>query len=208
VRFLNNDLKEITMKAVLMITIACLVAATAMAQQETIFKGPIKSGGYGAPIIKFGQIGDESAIWVGAKGGWIINHTLMLGGGGYGLVSEVDEYEIGGVPIRRLGVGYGGFIMEYIHKSNRLVHFTFETLIGGGGASYWYHENDTYWNDNYTDSFFALEPGMSIMVNFTENIQVGAGVSYLYTSGFEFSDFDDSDLTGPMGHFLMKFGYF
>jgi len=98
--------------------------------------------------------------------------------------------------------------MEYINKSNRLVHFAFETMIGAGGASYWYHDSDVYWNDNYTDSFFALEPGLSIMLNITENIRVGAGVSYLYTSGFEFDDFEDSDLTGPMGHFLMKFGYF
>ena len=103
------------MRAILVLIMAGLMVAHAMAQQETIFKGPIKSGGYGAPVIKFGQIGDESAIWVGAKGGWIINHTLMLGGGGYGLVSEVDELCIGGVPYRRLGVGYGGFIMEYIN---------------------------------------------------------------------------------------------
>jgi len=196
------------MRAILVLVLASLMIAPALAQQETIFKGPIKSGGYGAPVIKFGQIGDESAIWVGAKGGWIINHTLMLGGSGYGLVSEVDEYYIGTVPIRRLGIGYGGFIMEYIHKSSRLVHFSFETLIGAGGASYWYNDSDIYWHDNYTDSFFALEPGMSIMINFTENIRVGAGASYLYTSGFEFSDLDDSDLSGPMGHFLMKFGYF
>jgi hypothetical protein len=196
------------MKAFLVLVLAGLMITPALAQQETIFKGPIKSGGYGAPVIKFGQIGDESAIWVGAKGGWIINHTLMLGGGGYGLVSEVDEWYIDGVPYRRLGIGYGGFIMEYIHKSNRLVHFTFETLIGAGGASYLYHDDYDYWQNNYTDAFFALEPGMSIMLNITENIRVGAGVSYLYTSGFEFSDLDDSDLTGTMGQFLMKFGYF
>jgi hypothetical protein len=198
------------MKSILIILAVCLIAAPVMAGQETIFSGPITSGGYGAPVVKFGKIGDESAIWVGGKGGWLINHAFMIGGGGYGLVSEVGEYEyITYWSQRKLGIGYGGLILEYINKPNRLVHFSFETLIGAGGATYLYHDFYDHWsNDGYSDAFFVLEPGINIMLNFTENIRAGAGVSYLITSGFELDDYEDSDLTGPMGQFMIKFGVF
>ncbi|MCP4581220.1 MAG: hypothetical protein GY839_06350 [candidate division Zixibacteria bacterium] len=200
------------MKSILLVMLVCLVGAPAMAENETIFGGPIVNGGYGAPVVKFGQIGDESAVWVGGKGGWLINHTFMIGGGGYGLANEVGENTdeiFWRYPTRKLGIGYGGFIMEYINKPNRLVHFSFETLIGAGGATYLYRDWDDHWDNNgYTDAFFVLEPGINIMLNFTENIRAGAGISYLYSSGLELYDFDDSDLSGPMGQFVLKFGYF
>jgi hypothetical protein len=104
-------------------------------RDETLISGPVDHGGYGGPSIKVTAIKGNTGVLVGGYGGWFINHTLLIGGGGYGLVSEIkapaqdDEgnnlyYEL----------GYGGFMLEYVNKSHKLCHYTLSTLIGAGGA--------------------------------------------------------------------------
>jgi hypothetical protein len=62
---------------------------SAFAQETTLINGEIESGGFGGPVLKVTSINGENAVMIGGRGGWIINHSLVLGGGGYGLVTEV-----------------------------------------------------------------------------------------------------------------------
>lgn len=75
---------------------------------------------------------------VGGRGGWIINHSLVLGGGGYGVASEVDA-PAGVLPLEGpldIEVGYGGFELEYIIHPMSLVHFNIYNFIGGGATNF------------------------------------------------------------------------
>jgi hypothetical protein len=54
------------------------------AGDETLFSGNVEHGGFGGPVVKFTQIKDEFGVLVGGRGGWIINHSFVLGAGGYG----------------------------------------------------------------------------------------------------------------------------
>ena len=54
----------------------------ASAQDEQLVSGKIESGGFGAPVWKITQINGETAMLTGGRGGWIINHTFVIGGGG------------------------------------------------------------------------------------------------------------------------------
>lgn len=198
------------MKALLILLMICALVAPVWGQrQETIFSGPITSGGYGGAIVKFSDIDGESGIWVGGKGGWIINHSLVIGGGGFGLVSDNKELYLIDGRTRRLTIGYGGLILEYVHNSHKLVHFTGGVLIGAGGAGHIYRD-DYYsdWGTTNADAFFALEPNFGIELNIARYIRAELGASYLYTSGIELSDTEDEDISGPMGYLALKFGSF
>jgi hypothetical protein len=120
--------------------LAAVVALPAAAQEQTLVGGGIESGGFGAPVVKFASAVDQFAVYAGGRGGWIINHTVVLGAGGYGLASDIrlDQRFVG----RQLEFGYGGLDLEFIVLSNSLVHATFGALIGGGGVTPYFEPTD------------------------------------------------------------------
>lgn len=67
-----------------------IFAATARGQEQTLIKSDVEHSGFGGPVVKATRIHDQGALMVGGRGGWIINHTLAIGGGGYGVVNDVD----------------------------------------------------------------------------------------------------------------------
>jgi hypothetical protein len=199
------------MKKIIVLMMAVFLTVPAMAQMQTIFSGRITNGGYGAPVVKFSDIDGETGVWLGAKGGWIINHQLVLGVAGYGLVSDVKEvYHTTNHNTRKIGCGYGGFIMEYIYKPMNLVHFTGGILIGAGGVGHRFldEDGDDITGNSDADAFFVFEPNVGVELNIARNIRAEVGASYLYTSGAQLSDVEDKDLTSPMGYLALKFGAF
>ena len=191
-----------------------LVSETANAQQtQTLFDGKATHGGFGGPVVKFSDVSGDLGVWVGGRGGWIINfdenHAISLGGGGYGLVTDhlVPELNFGDPESEYFAmIGYGGFIFEYTNRSYQLVHFTASTLIGAGGLMI----RDGNYNDmdHSPDSFFALEPGLNLELNVTDFFRIGAGLSYRLTSGIGRAGFSDSDFSGLNGTLTFKFGKF
>jgi hypothetical protein len=189
--------------------------------------GEIESGGYGAFEVRMSNIkindNTSSAVFVGARGGWIINSTLSIGGGGYGMVSKytLDHYQSeiafdnATWELPTLQLGYGGFFMEYTHNSDELLHFTVNTLIGAGGANYVsnskiktanYEEEETLQHEN--SAFFVLEPGITAELNIVSFFRISAGLSYRYVSGVNLSNTVDADLRGLSYTIAFKFGKF
>jgi hypothetical protein len=106
-------------------------------------------------------------------------------------------------------MGYGGVLLAYINNSHRLIHLTVETLIGGGGISYYDDEGNDPFNDEYNgDAFFIVEPGVNFELNISRRLRFAAGASYRITSGVEFQDLKDGDITGPAINLMLKFGKF
>ena len=207
------------MKKGIVLVLIVLLSHSVLAQQETLFSGEIANGWYGAPLFKTGQILGETGFWVGGQGGWIINHRFVLGGKGYILVNPVT---IEGLENIEIGFGCGGVLFEYIIASNKLLHFSVESMIGAGGV---YNDVNNYsrYHDpiDYTgDGCFVAEPGINLMLNVTKYFRVGGGVSYRYVNGIEYDagvsdvkrgDYDlisDSDLTGVSVQIVLKFGSF
>ena len=46
-----------------------------------------ESGAFGAPVIKYTRISDQSALIIGGKWGWVINKRFAIGTGFYSLVT-------------------------------------------------------------------------------------------------------------------------
>jgi hypothetical protein len=207
------------MKKLLVIIFLLVICSYAFPQEETLLEGGIESGGFGGPVVKFTQIKNEFGVLVGGYGGWLINHTVMLGGGGYGLVNKIrasDEAQefyrsFTGRPIN-IEMGYGGVVLEYINSSNSLVHFAFNALIGAGGVSYKERDdNDWEWNDNNngpTDAFFIVEPELKAELNITGFLRINVGGSYRFVSGINITGLKNSDIAGPSANITFKFGKF
>jgi hypothetical protein len=191
---------------------------------ETLLGYETSHGGYGAIETKWTLINDNWEIMVGGKGGWIINHQLVIGVAGYGVATNLydeqdhilyDYYH----DYRPYEMGYGGLLIEYIFEPKKVSHITLSALIGGGSVV----RNDAYWYDpldpnyypyryyNETDEFLVFEPGINFMLNISKHVRAGLGLSYRLTEDVDsggFYDRDEFDLDGPSFNVLMKFGKF
>lgn len=199
------------MKTLIQLTILSLLASLQIfAQEQTLVgNGEMSNGGFGGPVIKYTEIKNEPAVLVGGRGGWIINHTFIIGGGGYGLVNQIEADNFVDYNKPYLNFGYGGLELEYIIQSDRLVHFSIYTLIGAGGVNYRDNYN-TGWEDwDYnSDEFFVLEPALNVEVNITSFFRINAGVDYRMISGVSYDNLKNEDLSGFSGALTLKFGSF
>ncbi len=187
----------------------CLMGTSTLAAQndETLISGKIESGGFGALVWKLTEINGETAIMGGGRGGWIINHTFVVGAGGYGLVNNIKPQGISSEKDLLLEMGYGGLEFEYIANSKKLIHYSIYTLIGGGNVRY--RERDRSFEEAYvSDGFFVAEPGVSFELNVTKPFRVCLGTSYRYINGVNLEGTSNSELQGLSANLTLKFGKF
>lgn len=183
-------------------------------ETQTLFDGDVTHGGFGGPMIKFEDIRGDFGVWVGGRGGWIINlddyHAISIGGGGFGLAtnhrvpddSELDNDDYDYVATN----GYGGFMLEYTNRSYQLLHLTATSLIGAGGFTV--RDRNFADIDEEPNPYFVFEPGAHLELNVTSFFRVAAGVSYRLTSGIDKAGFSDSDFSGANATLTFKFGIF
>ncbi len=198
-------------RILLFAALLAMFAWPAAAQRtETLFDGDVDHGGFGGPVARLTTIGDDFAVFMGGRGGWIINfspsHTLVLGGGGYGLATnyEVEETTTRGRPLY-LNVGYGGFEIEYVHRTRKLVHLSATALVGGGVVG---RRDSDYESVGGDDPIFVFEPGLHVMLNVTHFFRIGAGGSYRYVYGAGAGPVSDAALSRPSAVITLKFGSF
>lgn len=201
------------MKAKILLMFVVLIAQPNFAQEQTLFIGKIEHGGYGSPVVKFTTINDKLGLLVGGQGGWIINHTLVLGGGGYGLSIDVQTLTIEDSVRKYVDFGYGGFLIEYVMNSDKLIHFAINTLIGGGYVgSRKARDDDDHKKDNefhsLDDGFFVLEPGLTVDLNVTKLLRASVGVNYRYIAGVASGPSTNKDISGPSVMLMLRFGKF
>ena len=179
----------------------------ALDAQETLMEGDLRHGGFGAPVVKFTQIDDRFGVLVGGRGGWIINGSLVIGGGGYGL-ANLDNFEHvtnASGDRGRLSMGYGGLELTYVLRPDELVHLTLGVLIGAGGV---------VWNPlgssgrQEDDPFFITEPELDVVLNVTRFMRLALGAGYRLVRGVELFDLGDGDISGLAGVVTLKFGSF
>jgi opacity protein-like surface antigen len=194
------------MKKVLAVLLAAvLLAAVAHAGERILFGGQVEHGGFGGPYVKFTQINNQFGLLVGGRGAWIINHVLAIGGGGCGLANNVDSNR----PDSLVSFGYGGGILEWIIRSDEVLHFTIETLIGGGGIGLFPdNQQDSGSRDQHSDGVFVMEAAANLELNVATWFRADAGLGYRLVSGVEIAGLTNSDFSGPAATLMLKFGKF
>lgn len=194
----------------LAVILVCWFSGPAFARDEVLIGGPLDYGGYGGVALKIAPVKDESGVFLGGYGGWYINHSFLIGGGGYGLVSKIKAPETGkNGETLYYQMGYGGLVLEYVNNSRQLTHYTFSTLIGAGGLSYTYKMGKGDWPFDYAeDTFFIIEPEINVELNVSSHFRVGLGVGYRWISGLDLKGITDQDLSGVSANLTFKFGSF
>ncbi len=195
------------MKKTVIFLVASVIVTPVLAQEETLISGQLEHGGYAGPVVKFTTINNDWEVMVGGRGGWIINHSFVLGGGGYGLVTDVEAENIDPRGDVVLELGYGGGIIEYVGHPNELIHYSVSLLIGGGGVNYIREITNTRLYAD-ADAFFVLEPEANVMLNITTHFRAGVGAGYRLISGVDLAGLSDSDIGGLSINMVFKFGDF
>ena len=174
-------------------------------RQENLIEGEVSHGGYGGPRISYGRLAGYDAVDVGGEGGWILNHHFILGGAGYGLVTNQPapgQF----ASSNDLTMGYGGFMIGYTILPQKLVHATFTALVGAGGIGARGHLNSG--ETDLGDSFFVVEPTATMDLNVAHFLRFGVAVSYRWVTGVQTNGITNADLRGVFGSMILKFGRF
>ncbi|MEM8967193.1 MAG: hypothetical protein AAGE93_12305 [Bacteroidota bacterium] len=204
-------MKKLSLSLVFILSTIIAFAQDDDSGQETLVKGfsITHSGGYGGPALKVSSIGGDMVLFSGGYGGWFLNKKWMFGGGGYGMITQLDVPATASVrPGQDLhyDMGYGGFLTEYILHSDRMLHLTAHMLIGAGGISQDLEgEPDLQGTES---SFFVLEPGVGAELNITEFFRLNGGFTYRIVSGSDTRGITDSDLSSMAFFLNFKFGFF
>jgi hypothetical protein len=167
-------------KAILIIT-SILISVAIFSQEtepvQTLFNKDTKIGYTWSPGFKFNTIQGDLGALAELNGGMLFNNSAMAG-----LAGGVNF----GHP--RVNYGYLGMIVQYIHKPNKLIHLSGQTIFAYGTTKDYEQEKssllDNFWNISGT-SYYMIEPGFNLEVNLKENMRFTAGVSYRFVTGLD-----------------------
>ncbi len=160
-------------------------------------------GFYFAVMTETSNINGTWSILAGGKGALIINHSIAVGGFGYGLTYPTNREMVTGKTYdglnRRMGLGFGGLLFEYFWLDNICTLSTGLKLGVGGVGFYNPDQTDSYNSTepkNTREPFVIAIPEIILYVNLTEHVRIGAGVSYRLVNGIDQNDFTDEDFGG------------
>ena len=188
-----------------------LMIADLIAQEQTLLKDEHENSGFGGLVLKFTNINKQNAVMIGGRGGWILDHSLVLGGGGYAVINEAP---VNALPLEGpldIEFGYIGFELEYIFDPTSLYHLSIYTLLGGGATNFVKDVGPLSSSNEQageTAFMFVMEPAVNAELNMTEWFRLCVGISYRMTIGVDQEMLDDSDFSGVNGTLTFKFGKF
>jgi hypothetical protein len=183
-----------------------------------------------APDVRFGKVNGKTATIAGGYGGWMIDKTLLVGGGGYWLANRSSDFKM----------AYGGAVVEWLVRADQRIGFGTRALVGGGSATlsrpfgdifgnppdtsrafadlhgglrdirglhgHVPHRGNTITRDTpivVSDTFVIFEPQANAFVSVTRWLRINVGVGYRVVGG---SDALDDELRGVSGTVAVQFG--
>ena len=205
--------KEDIMRLLKFVVILIAFTTGLFAQEQTLFDLESAEGGFGGPVVKFTTINGQAAILVGGRGGWICDHSLVIGGGGYAVVNEINAPKEA-LPLEGpldIEFGYLGFELEYVFHPASMAHYSLSLLIGGGGTNFVKDVGPVARSNEQvgeTAFMFILETAANAEINVTSWFRLNAGVSYRIAAGVVQEELKNRDFTGIGATLTLKFGTF
>lgn len=176
--------------------------------------GPIDHGGYGGPVVRVSSFDGEGAVFIGGRGGWLINHRLLIGAAGMGQVLNVDapRESVDQYPrARNVEFGYGGFLIGYHVAPESRVHGVISVLLAGGGLVL--SDRDVNDDDDADvghdgDGVVVMEPELALEANLLRFMRLQFTLSYRSVWDVDLAGLDDADASGVGGGLAFLFGNF
>jgi hypothetical protein len=172
-------------RATIAAALSLLVSATALGQTtstaapvaeqpepETLTAGGSTSGmrlsgWFLAPTIGTTAFADSVRYLPGLRMGFYLNKRFAVGVAAQGVVGA--ETKLDGDEVRNLG-SYGGLLLQYVWRSNQLIHGTVESTVGDGR---WCAAGS-----GACSNFMVLEPAANVEINVAKHVRVATGVCY------------------------------
>jgi hypothetical protein len=201
------------MRRLFFIAMLCALLTNAGAQEIGTPESGHARGGFGAPVLKYTSFNGQGVLMFGGRGGWIINHSLVIGGGAYGTMSEVDAPE-GVLPLEGpldVRLEYFGLEIEYIFNPLSPVHFSLSALAGGGAAHYMKDVGSFSESKDQTGEtgfMWILEPGINAELIAARWLRLSAGLSYRLAAGLKWEGLKSEDFSGLTATVAFKLGTF
>lgn len=193
------------MRYLALIPLLLVLAADARGEAETFFKSDDnRVGAYLSPSIRFNSANEQFGVWGGGRVGFVLNSILAYGVEGYGLLTKVEGDKPTG---ERIQAGVAGCYVESIFHPESRTHLALGLLVGAGSAVA-EDLDEISQDDAYNNSFFVMEPEISLEYNLSRNIRFSPGLSYRWISG-NVTPLDSKwQLSETSLNFRLKFGDF
>lgn len=180
---------------------------------QTLLGNKSHFGFFFTPVIKGSTILDEVALFPGFRLGWTINRVVSLGIEGYGLAPTITRSDIVNNQAIRPLMGYGGFFIEPVIGSKKLIHVTTPIMVGAGWVGYVHDWNEERHNPNSDELLddhviWVVEPGVNAELNVASFFRVNLGVSYRFTQNVNLINTSKKAFEGLNYSLTLKFGRF
>lgn len=180
---------------------------------QTLTRNVRHVGGYGALAFKVTRFKGEYLAMAGLRTAWIIDRSVGIGLDIYGFIPSSTYSGVDSVYNARVVGGYGGFNIEPILFSNKVVHVTFPISTGAGWMGYlidWEQVDYEYEERDLVDHdvFWYVEPGVSLELNVTRFFRVNLGASYRFAEDFDLVNTRSGAFNDWNYNLALKFGRF
>lgn len=185
-------------------------------QDRTLLPEKFTSGYYGGPSFSVTNFADEVGLFVGGKGGWVINRKFVVGGSAGLLINSVDlrlrvPADSGDAQLDTAlaaNLYYGGLELGYIESPGNLFHYSMWLQIGIGLIGYRDYECGTCGkkSDLDNDIFFIAEPRMDLNLNLAKMVRLSLGMGWRYAYDLELRGISNQDFQGPIGILAVRVG--
>jgi hypothetical protein len=197
------------MRQLLILLVLLLFAAEAVAQDPSRRSGTGEGAYFGAPVVKYTAVRDQGVVMIGGRGGWNATPSLVLGGGLYGTVTEVDaptgasSEAPGPLDVKLESFG---FEVEYSPHPAAPTHLTLGAFLGGAAAHYVLDKNHDQHGE--TDFMLLIEPAVGVERKISDRVHLNLAASYRLVGGVELSLLGNDDFNGPAIALAAKIGRF
>jgi hypothetical protein len=180
-------------------------ATDAPSQPETLMSGGAPggmriSGWFVTPTIGTTIFDDRVHFLPGLRAGFYLNKRFAVGVAASGVVgsdTKVDDDEV-----RTLG-SYGGLLLQYVWRSDQLIHGTVESTLGDGR---WCAARSA--GSDACSQFMVLEPAANVEINVAKHVRVATGVGYRLAVAGGGDGPSSRDISGLLVRSSLIFGSF
>lgn len=169
-------------------------------------------GGFGGPMVYFGEFNGDFAVMTGGGGAVILNRSFYMGGYGIGLATQhrltnsIPSTSTNGTY--DISYGHGGIWTGFVLNPSRVAHFTGSLKLGGGYMYYDQIEEDAIEYDIDGHAFFVMTPEVGVEINLFPYMKIMGSIGYQYVPGNGEAPVTNDKISSFMGGVTFKFGWF